>query len=119
MTAEERLIADYERLFVSRPQHVEAVQWDNTDEAVDRLWAHTHGKIQVRFGDRPGDAGDRTLYLEAGALGAQGLVPVPVGHWVVHPPGDVSDIWPVEDAYFRAKYQPAHNDGSPSPKEEV
>lgn len=98
--------------YVSRPQHVEAVQWDNTDEAIDRLWVHTHGKIHVRYGDRPGDVGDRTLYLEAGALGAQGLVPVPVGHWVVHPPGDVSDIWPVEDSYFQAKYQIAHIDGA-------
>jgi hypothetical protein len=34
-------------------------------------------------------------------------VPVPVGHWLVHQPGDLSDIWPVDPHYFEAKYEPA------------
>lgn len=93
-------------MYVSRPQYVEAVQWDDTDEAVERLWQHTDGKIEVRF-----DAeGARDLYLLAGVDGAQKMVPVPVGHWVVHPLGDTSDIWPVENSYFEGKYERDDND---------
>lgn len=88
--------------YISKPTVIEALQWDNSDEAVGALWDHTDGKIEVRFNS----LGDRSLFLQAGVDGAQEWVPVPVGHWVVHPPGDTSDIWPVEDAYFQEKYEP-------------
>lgn len=88
-------------LYISKPTHVEALQWTDTDDDVEALWEHTNGKIEVRFSD----AGERLLYVVAGVNGVQELVPVPVGHWVVRPPGDTTDIWPVEDAYFQAKYE--------------
>ena len=88
-------------MYVSKPQHVEAVQWtgDNGPELV----AAFNGKVTVEH------RGDHKYIcnLLAGKDGAQEWVPVPVGHWIVHQPGDLSDIWPVEDAYFRAKYEPA------------
>lgn len=31
---------------------------------------------------------------------------VPIGHWVVRQPGDVTDLWPVAPDYFAAKYEP-------------
>lgn len=104
---------EFPRLFVSRPAHVEAVLWDDTDDAVERLWKHTNGKVEVRFDP----LGERLLYLLAGKDGAQEWVPVPVGHWLVHPPGDTSDIWPVEDAYFHGKYEPAGADSGRFPQE--
>jgi len=59
--------------------------------------------------------GDDALYLFVGYYGAQGYhggsgwVRVPVGHWIVRSPGDPSDIWPVEDEYFRSKYRREQN----------
>lgn len=87
-------------LYRSKPQEVDAVQWDDTDDAVEALWEHTAGKVNVRFSP----VGDRELWLEAGKDGAQEYVPVPVGHWVVHQPGDTTDIWPVDPDYFASKY---------------
>jgi hypothetical protein len=57
----------------------------------------------TQHGDDP--ATDVHLEVLAGKDGAQEWVPVPVGHWLVHPPGDLANVWPVEDAYFRAKYE--------------
>lgn len=88
-------------LYRSKPTLVDAMQWDDTDDAVEALWNHTSGKIEVRFNA----LGDRSLFLLTGVDGAQEWVPVPVGHWIVHPPGDTTDIWPVDDAYFQAKYE--------------
>lgn len=85
----------------SRPSEVEAVQWtgDNQQEIHDFLAG------EVRFtGD---ERGGWNLWLEAGKDGAQDWVPVPAGHWVVHPPGDLSDVWPVAPDYFADKYEPA------------
>lgn len=47
------------------------------------------------------------LELLAGMNGAQGWVPVPVGHWIVRSPGVLNDHWPVDPEYFSAKYEPA------------
>lgn len=82
-------------VYRSKPQHVEAVQWtgDNLPAVVEALGS------KVRFETIGG------LQLRAGKAGAQGWVPVPVGHWIVHPPGDMGDIWPVEADYFAAKYE--------------
>lgn len=82
--------------FESKPSVIEATQWrgDNSDEC----WRVCTHKIRVALGE---------LTLLAGKDGAQEWVPVPVGHWLVHQPGDVSDIWPVDPDYFATKYQPA------------
>jgi len=92
--------------FRSKPQEVEALQWTGDDPL----------GMQRFCGPNP-DVGDPLIWrfyvdngegrLLAGVDGAQGWVPVPVGHWVVYPPGDRSDVWPVEDGYFRGKYEPA------------
>lgn len=87
-------------LYRSRPQFVEAEYWDGRLETVSVLNDHTGCKIFVEE-----NSGSIDLYLLAGKNGAQDNVPVPVGHWIVHPPGDTSDIWPVEDEYFRNKYE--------------
>jgi hypothetical protein len=77
-----------------KPSTIEAVRWtgDNWPEIVEFGARH--------FIDRGG-----TLQLLAGKDGAQQHVPVPVGYWIVRAEGDRRDHWPVEDAYFRAKYE--------------
>ncbi len=95
-------------LYRSKPQIVEAVHWtgDNWDEVMP--FGGPDGKLASTVDDsvRPPTAG-LPLQLMAGKDGAQGWVDVPVGHWLVNQPGDKSDIWPVEDAYFQAKYEAA------------
>ena len=87
-------------LYESIPQQVEAVQW--TGRNLSRLHktfaAHVIG-IQ---------GADPVLAVRAGKDGAQGWVPVPVGHWIVHKPGDFSDLWPVHPDIFASKYRPVH-----------
>lgn len=82
-------------LYRSKPSIIEAVHWtgDNYDEVRAALGAKVHTDI------------DRNLMLHAGKDGAQKWVPVPVGHWLVHQPDDLTDIWPVEADYFAAKYE--------------
>lgn len=84
--------------FVSKPQPVEALQWIGNNGL--ELLAHLGDKVEINH------RGDHVYFclLLAGKGGAQEWVPVPVGHWLVHPPGDLSDIWPVEDEYFQVKY---------------
>ncbi|HEY7822153.1 MAG TPA: hypothetical protein VIG24_04945 [Acidimicrobiia bacterium] len=85
----------------SKPQDIEAVQWtgDNFPVIVEFL---------VPDPDQPphGTAGidDGNLTLLAGKDGAQGWVPVPVGHWIVRNPSDLTDHWPVDPDYFVNKY---------------
>jgi len=83
----------------SKPQEIEAVQWtgDNLDEL------ETFG-VQFRYGPDAPELVD-PLKIKAGKDGAQGWVPVPVGHWVVRAPGDLTDHWPVDPDYFAAKYE--------------
>lgn len=88
-------------LYRSKPQEVEAVQW--TGENGRELIAAFDGKVTV---ETRGD-GEYFCLLLAGKDGAQQWVPVPIGHWLVHQPGDLSDIWPVEDGYFQVKYEEA------------
>jgi hypothetical protein len=86
-------------LYESRPSRIEAVRWTggNPEEIEEAIGADKASTTVF---------GDGQLYLLAGKDGAQDWVPVPVGHWVVHQPGDLSDVWPVDDDYFQAKYSP-------------
>lgn len=86
----------------SKPQIVEAVQWtgDNLEDVLRAIPDKTARRQSSTV--FPSHLG---LYLLAGKDGAQEWVPVPIGHWLVHPPGDLSDVWPVEDEYFKAKYE--------------
>lgn len=90
-------------LYVSRPQVVEALQW--TDDNYDELRAALPGKVSLEYDDSPRGL---ALILLAGKDGAQGWVLVPVGHWIVRLPGDLSDIWPVDNDYFVNKYVTKH-----------
>jgi hypothetical protein len=85
--------------FVSRPQEVEAVQWTGTAASFAEAVTDLPGKVRSR--------GLNDLSLLAGKDGAQEWVPVPIGHWLVHMPGDLTDVWPVDSDYFAAKYMPA------------
>ena len=90
----------------SKPTLIEAAKWtgpDSEDYIVDGFF----GGVPVD------DVGDiirfvgHDLELKAGKDGSQGWVPVPVGHWIVRSPGDLTDHWPVDPDYFAAKYEPA------------
>lgn len=92
--------------FRSKPSEIEAVQWTgDNDREVKRFC----GPNVVRT-----DPLKHKFYgafipegkLLAGKDGAQGWVPVPIGHWIVRTPGDTSDVWPVDPDYFAAKYEP-------------
>ena len=87
----------------SKPQEVEAVQWtgDNVEEIHNFASLDEPRTIVTIY------QGDPELKLKAGKGGAQGWVFVPVGYWIVHNPGDLSDFWPVEPHYFAKKYDPA------------
>lgn len=80
----------------SKPQEVEAVQWDGNLEKVESFG------VKFRYAAR----WDCPLKIKAGQDGAQGFVDVPLGHWIVRTPGDLSDHWPVDPDYFAAKYEP-------------
>lgn len=82
-------------LYQSNPTTIDAMQWtgDNFEALLE--WLNGHSAIRLSDGE---------LNLTAGVNGAQGWVPVPQGHWLVHPPEDLTDIWPVEEEYFAAKY---------------
>lgn len=84
--------------YQSKPSTIEAVQWtgDNHDEVTAFL--PTVDLVFFR---------DDSLHLQAGKDGAQGLVPVPVGHWIVRQPGDLTHHWPIDPDYFANKYEPA------------
>jgi hypothetical protein len=86
--------------YVSRPSEIEAVQWrgDNFEQVL-AFGATLRGTMR----DDSNDVSEIELF--AGADGAQEFVPVPVGHWIVRSIGDYSDHWPVEDDYFRRKYE--------------
>ena len=84
--------------FVSRPQEIEAVQWNG----------HNYNEIVEFLGDRCIFQGDNQhgwgLQIKAGQDGAQGWVYVPAYHWVVRKPDDPTDYWPVDPVYFESKY---------------
>ena len=80
--------------FVSKPTTVEAVQWTGDNLADVEAFG-----VKFRYGPPPHE-----LRIRAGANGSQGLVPVPFGHWIVRPVGNLSDHWPVANDFFRDKY---------------
>lgn len=87
-------------LFASKPTTIEAVQWrgDNFDE----LAAFAPASLLALDDEERGE-----LVMRAGKDGVQGWVDVPVGHWIVRQPGDMSDHWPVDPTYFESKYEPS------------
>lgn len=86
-------------IYRSKPTTVDAIQWtgENSPEVLQFAW----WKL------RPVYDGDIPLEFEllAGVDGAQGWVHVPVGHWIVCQPRDKSDMWPVANEFFSAKYE--------------
>jgi hypothetical protein len=82
----------------SKPSEIEAVQW--TGDNLDAVEAFG---VTFRYAVRWPDP----LRIKAGKDGAQKMVPVPVGHWIVRQPGDLSDHWPVHPDYFAKKYEAA------------
>lgn len=83
-----------QQTYRSKPQYVEAIQW--TGSNYEDLYNVFGADIQI-----DGDG----LHLLAGKNKVQGWVDVPEGHYLVHPPSDLSDIWPVEEEYFENKYE--------------
>lgn len=95
--------------FRSVPAEIEAVQW--TGDNFGAVSLQLPGKVRMLHTEiHAVTDNDTKLSLQAGADGAQGWVPVPEGHWLVHQPGDLSDVWPVDPDYFAAKYLPAGAD---------
>lgn len=104
--------------FRSKPSEVEAIQYGPefrpglVDEVASFIAGRTvSGSEVIEFVQPlapwdPPDPEYSSIRIMAGKDGAQGWVPVPLGHWVVRSPGDLTDHWPVEDDYFSAKYQP-------------
>ncbi len=80
----------------SKPSEIEAVQWLGSN----------YPEVK-QFGAPVSGVADGQLKVKAGKGGAQGYVPVPVGHWIVRSPGDLTDHWPVDPDYFAKKYEPA------------
>ena len=81
----------------SKPSEVEAVQWTGNNDF----------ELGIDLGKRicrDPDNSEQMLLL-AGKDGAQGWVPVPVGHWIVRRPADLSHWWPVDPDYFAEKYE--------------
>jgi hypothetical protein len=85
-------------VYISRPCEVEAVQW--TGDNVAELTSFGATIVTRATSDE--------LFLRAGVNGDQEFVPVPVGTWIVrNHDGDTDPhYWPVDDTYFRRKYEP-------------
>lgn len=97
-------------LYRSKPQLVEAIQWTsepgNGNDCIG--FVGTPDGVDYGFicqGVNDSDA-QPLAWLRAGKNGAQGWVVVPIGHWIVRKPGDLSDHWPVDPDYFAEKYEP-------------
>jgi hypothetical protein len=87
--------------YVSKPTEIEAIQWKGTHASlnffVENNWPVRHDPFMMLDQD--------ALELLAGKYGAQGYVPVPIGHWIVRNPADTTDYWPVDPYYFASKYE--------------
>lgn len=81
-----------------RPTFAYAVRWlgDNKSEIELEL-----DGVPLRYD------GESGLELLAGKAGAQGWVPVPVGHWIFTD-GSGDDWWPVEHNYVLSNFDGAH-----------
>ena len=103
----------------SKPQEIEAIQYG------PEFRQGLVGEVASFIAGRPVDGAEvsdfvqptglwdppeeATIVIQAGADGAQGWVPVPLGHWIVRQPGDLTDHWPVSADYFAAKNEPAED----------
>lgn len=96
-------MTDY--LYRSKPTLVEAIQWNGRNW--EEVFAFTGPKGASTIDKTDPDGDGHPLQILAGKDGAQEWVPVPPGHWLVRPVGDDSDLWPVEDTWFRQKYEEA------------
>lgn len=85
----------------SKPTEIDAVQWTGDNLAEVEAFG-----VKFRYGPEAPSQRD-PLKIKAGTNGAQGYVPVPVGHWIVRQPGDLTDHWPVDPEYFAGKYERA------------
>lgn len=94
-------MSDTTLLYVSRPRQVEAIQWTGDIYAIKRSPFRDVASAVAWTRD------GWQLSLLAGKDGAQGWVPVPLGHWLVRNPGDPSDNWPVDPDHFAATYDRA------------
>lgn len=88
--------------FRSVPQTVVAIRWDGEDDTLAALDEMLPTGWYQRIVTGPDN--DLVLYVNAGVNGAQGLVPVPIGHWIVTNEDAVADYWPVAHDYFIEKY---------------
>jgi len=80
-----------------KPTEITAVQWDGTDDAQRRICS-----MGADFGTP--DARTQPAELVAGKSGAQGVVNVPIGHWVAKAADD--DFYPIDPEVFAATYEP-------------
>ena len=106
-------------LYNSKPTQVEAVQYGpefhaglvkDVAEFIAGRSIKDHevvGYVRPHGPWDPPDPEFSVIELRAGVDGAQGWVPVPLGHFVVRSPGVMNDHWPVDPKYFRNKYEPA------------
>ena len=98
------------RLYESVPSDIEAIQWTGDNADFPALIDFAGDKVVMHGRVGPDLPAEYSLSLVAGVDGAQGPIPVPVGHWIVSEPGDRSNIWPVAPDYFATKYRPKASD---------
>lgn len=103
--------------YQSKPSEIEAIQYGpefrpglvkEVAEFISGFELHDDGAI-TKYVQPSGDwdpPENAEVLIKAGKDGAQGWVPLPLGHWVVRQPGELSDHWPVDPDYFVAKYEP-------------
>lgn len=91
---------------VKKPTTVRAIRWTGDNQDAVRDFAGSNTRQQVRMGwlynNLETDRTDWDLELLAGVHGAQGWVPVPIGHWIFGAPGD---FWPVAHDYVVEHYE--------------
>jgi hypothetical protein len=90
-------------VYISRPCEVEAVQWTGDNfEQVLAFGATLRGRMRDDY------SGIHHLEMLTGVNGDQKFVPISVGTWIVRNHDDNIDphYWPVDDTYFRRKYEP-------------
>jgi hypothetical protein len=83
--------------YVSQPTEVRAIYWDGTDDVLDAL---TNCGCEYELD------GIQLLTIKAGVKGAQGWVPVEVGHYILCSEEPELHFWPVDKAVFERKYEP-------------
>lgn len=91
-----------------KPSTVRAIQWTGSNLDALRGFAGSCVRQPVPKGwlynNLETDRTDWDLELLAGVHGAQGWVPVPIGHWIFGAPGD---FWPVANDYVTEHYEVA------------